>query len=89
MVTGEIRGAIGPAGTAYLERVLSHAATVRAELVVIALDTPGGLDTSMREMIQAIIGSPVPVAIFVSPRGARAASAGTYLLYAAHVAAMA
>lgn len=89
VVTGEVRGGIGPASAAYVERLLVTAAEREADLVVLALDTPGGLDTSMREMIQAILGSPVPVAIYVSPRGARAASAGTYLLYAAHLAAMA
>lgn len=89
VVTGEVRGGIGPASAAYVERLLATAAEREADLVVLALDTPGGLDTSMREMIQAILGSPVPVAIYVSPRGARAASAGTYLLYAAHLAAMA
>ena len=89
VVSAELRGGIGPASAAYFARVLDAARIAHADLVVIALDTPGGLDRSMRDMIQALLASPVPVAIFVSPSGARAASAGTYLLYASHVAAMA
>jgi membrane-bound serine protease (ClpP class) len=84
-----IRDAIGPATSGFFVRTLADAQERRARLVVLELDTPGGLDTSMREMIQAILASSVPVAIYVSPSGARAASAGTYLLYASHVAAMA
>ena len=85
----QLQGAIGPASADYLVGGIRKAADSGAPLVVIELDTPGGLDTSMRLVIQAILASPVPVAVYVSPEGARAASAGTYLLYAAHIAAMA
>ncbi|MBS9402856.1 nodulation protein NfeD [Halomonas sp. TRM85114] len=81
--------AIGPAISDYFTRGLALAEEREAEIVIVAMDTPGGLDASMRDMISAILSSPVPVAIYVSPAGARAASAGTYLLYASHVAAMA
>ncbi|WP_152485379.1 nodulation protein NfeD [Halomonas sp. THAF5a] len=84
-----IDDAIGPAIDDYFQRGLEEAEAREAELVVVQLDTPGGLDASMRAMIRAMLGSPVPVALYVSPAGARAASAGTYLLYASHVAAMA
>ncbi|MGD0025490.1 MAG: nodulation protein NfeD [Xanthobacteraceae bacterium] len=85
----EIDGAIGPAIADYVVRELNAATPSEVGVVVLRMNTPGGLDTSMRQIIGAILASPVPVATFVAPSGARAASAGTYIAYASAIAAMA
>lgn len=85
----EIDAPIGPATAEYVERSLQTAGELDAAVVILRVDTPGGLDTSMRAIVKAILGSPVPVVGYVAPSGARAASAGTFILYATHVAAMA
>src|SRR5580704_11138125 len=85
----EIDGAIGPPLADYIVRELTAARTEKVRLIVLRMNTPGGLDTSMRKIISAILASPAPVATYVAPSGARAASAGTYIVYASAIAAMA
>src|SRR5262249_38902060 len=88
-LTISIDGAIGPAAASYVKESLAKAGERRAEVVVLRLNTPGGLTTSMREIIRDVLASPVPVIGYVAPSGGHAASAGTYILYATHIAAMA
>jgi len=85
----DIQGAIGPAVAEDVQRALNTARKTETDVIILRMDTPGGLDQSMRSIIKDILASPVPVMAYVAPQGARAASAGTYILYASHVAAMA
>src|SRR5690242_14125747 len=85
----EINGAIGPPVADYIARELKTAPLSDTGLVILRMNTPGGLDTSMRQIISAILASPIAVATYVAPNGARAASAGTYIAYASPIAAMA
>jgi len=84
-----IDGAIGPASASYVKEALAKASERRAEVVLLRLNTPGGLNSSMREIIADVLASPIPVVGYVAPSGAHAASAGTYILYATHIAVMA
>ena len=88
VVVLNVNGAIGVAKAEYVLSGIEHAESTGAELLIIEIDTPGGLMTPMRDIIQAILGSSVPVAVYVTPAGARADSAGTYILLAGHIAAM-
>ena len=85
----EIEGPIGVATADYVDAGIEHAVERDADLIIVNIDTPGGLVKPMRTIVQSILASPIPVAVYVSPAGARADSAGTYILLAAHIAAMA
>jgi membrane-bound serine protease (ClpP class) len=85
----ELEGVIDPTTAGYLDARIGSATTDGSDVVILQLDTPGGLDVSMRDMVQRIVRSPVPVVVWVGPPGARAASAGVFLVYASHVAVMA
>jgi membrane-bound serine protease (ClpP class) len=84
-----INGGISPITSHFIERGFETAKDQKADLIILYMNTPGGLDKSMRSIVQVILASPIPVVTYVAPGGARAASAGTYILYASHVAAMA
>jgi len=88
VIIGEIEGVIGPITANYVQRVIKKAEEKEAEALVLLLDTPGGLDVAMREIVKDELNSSVPIIIYVHPSGARDASAGVFLTYAAHIAAM-
>lgn len=89
VVVVDVKGTIGVGTVHLIDEAFAQARAARAGLIVLRLDTPGGLVTATRDIIQVILASPVPVVVFIAPSGARAASAGTYISYAAHLAAMA
>src|SRR5690554_5280359 len=84
----EVQGAISPATSDFIIQGIASAETAGAQLLIIELDTPGGLDASMRAIIRRMLSAQLPIAVYVAPGGARAASAGTFILYASHLAAM-
>src|SRR3990172_1933820 len=84
-----VKGTINPVLADYIQRGINQAEERNAIAVIIQLDTPGGLDTSMRDIVQDVVSARVPVVVYVSPSGARAASAGVFITVAAHIAAMA
>ncbi|MCX7667734.1 MAG: nodulation protein NfeD, partial [Atribacterota bacterium] len=88
VVTGEIQGAITPVIEEFIQRVILQGIQEEARLVILSLDTPGGLEESMRNIVKIFLQSPIPIATYVSPQGARAASAGSFLLIASHYAFM-
>ncbi|MGD0281293.1 MAG: nodulation protein NfeD [Dissulfurispiraceae bacterium] len=84
-----VNGIINPVAAEYIGAAVSQASEMKAEALIIRLDTPGGLDSSMREIVRDVVGSTVPVVAYVAPSGSRAASAGVFITMAAHIAAMA
>jgi membrane-bound serine protease (ClpP class) len=89
VLVADLDGVISPASSSYLVRVVDVAEREEAACLIFKIDTPGGLDVSMREITKKILNAKIPVVVFVAPKGARAASAGVFILYASHVAAMA
>lgn len=89
IIVAEVKGAIGVGSGYYINDALALARKETAQLLVLKIDTPGGLVSATRDIIQSILASPIPVVVFVAPSGARAASAGTYIAYASHIVAMA
>jgi len=89
IIVAEIRGVINPMTANYVERTLARAEQRGAGLIILTLDTPGGVETAMRDIVQHLLESPIPVVVYVAPQGARATSAGLFILLASHVAAMA
>src|SRR5207245_3704676 len=89
VLVATLNGVINPITDSYISKAVDRAVSGRASALIIQMDTPGGLDTSMRDIIKKILAAPLPVVVFVSPSGARAASAGLYIPEAADIAAMA